>query len=98
MAVMINTSFIYLQCISIYKDVLAPLSTHTVSLELHGITAEMCNLLDFNSIFLSLFFSPMRTVYPALPSIDPKTAYLSLLPQHNRFISHFSQKCTIGKT
>lgn len=59
MAVMINTSFIYLQCISIYKDVLAPLSTHTVSLELHGITAEMYNLLDFNSIFLSLSFFPL---------------------------------------
>lgn len=33
MAVMINTSFIYLQSISIYKDLLIPLSTHTISLE-----------------------------------------------------------------
>lgn len=59
MALMINTSFIYLQSISVYKDLLIPLSTHTISLELHGITAETSNLIVFNkdAFFLSFFVS-----------------------------------------
>lgn len=59
MEVMINTSFIYLQSISAFKDLFIPLSMYKISLELHSIRAEMSNLSIFskNACFLSLFSS-----------------------------------------
>lgn len=100
MAVMINTSFLYLQSISIYKDLLIPLSTHTISLELRGITAEMSNLLVFNKNAFFLSFFPQEKGMPC-PSQHRSENCISqslLLPQWNRCISHFPLKSLIGKT
>lgn len=61
LVMMINTSFIYLQCISIYKDSLIPLSTHTISLELHGIVLQQkCLICKSPTTVPSFYFFPQE--------------------------------------
>lgn len=100
MEVMINTSFIYLQSISIYKDLLIPLSVHKMSLGLHGIRTEMPNLLIFskNAYFLSLF-SPQEKGMPCPSQCQSEDCTAQSLPlsQWTRCISHFPLKSPIVK-
>jgi len=83
MTVMINTSFIYLQSISIYTDLLIPLSTHTISLQLRGITGEMSNLLVFNKNDFFLSFCAREKGMPCTSQCRSKdsTSQTLLLPQ-----------------
>lgn len=83
MEIMINISFLYLQSISIYKNLFIPLSIHKISLELLNIGEEMSNLSIFTKNAFSLYFPLRRRAHPAFPSVVLKTACLKVFSYYN---------------